>query len=440
MPTSVWSAKSKVDIRKVYTRLSMVKEDKSVPDKSVPVEYADLFTKTERGVLPTRILVEGQAGIGKSTFAKKLSLDWVERDETNVVQERNVLKKFEVVLFIKLREVSHCQTLREVITSSDIFPEEDKHLTDDLLRYITENQEKVLLLFDGYDEYGKGSDSEVYDVFKGDKLRDCCVLMTSRSSQADDVREFADVQAEITGFNTEDIKQYLAKQLGEADAEDLFKHLEKQRLVDTAKVPLLALFFSILWKKEKASFIDKTRTVVFSEIVRCILDYGNGKCTPGKYRTIEESKDILIELGRVALEALLNDDLLFEYGKLAAIKCEVSVIHGFLQITEDTENVRPAERVSFLHKTIQEFLAAWYIVYKCIPEGDLGPLQEQACDPAKCMRFKNVFQFICGLSNDGAVLVLHHPECHDCHWRHVLTAPSFPTAVVIICLSRTNRL
>ncbi|KAJ7365976.1 hypothetical protein OS493_002717 [Desmophyllum pertusum] len=121
VPTSVWSAKSKVDIRKVYTRLSMVKED-----KSVPAEYADLFTKTERGVLPTRILVEGQAGIGKSTFAKKLSLDWVERDETNVVQERNVLKKFEVVLFIKLREVSHCQTLREVISSSDIFPEEDK--------------------------------------------------------------------------------------------------------------------------------------------------------------------------------------------------------------------------------------------------------------------------------------------------------------------------
>ena len=78
------------------------------------------------------------------------------------------------------------------------------------------------------------------------------------------------------------------------------------------------------------------------------------------YKTVEDGEDLLFELGRVALEALLNDDLLFEYGKQAAIKCEAptGVIHGFLQITEDAENVRPAERVSFIRKTIQEFLAA----------------------------------------------------------------------------------
>ncbi|KAJ7365977.1 NLR, CARD [Desmophyllum pertusum] len=118
--------------------------------------------------------------------------------------------------------------------------------------------------------------------------------MTSRSSQADDVREFADVQAEITGFNTEDIKQYLAKQLGKADAEDLFKHLEKQRLIDTAKVPLLALFFSILWKKEKASFIDKTRTVVFSEIVRCIWTMVTESVLPANTEPLRKARTSLL--------------------------------------------------------------------------------------------------------------------------------------------------
>ena len=355
----------------MYTRLSMKKEE-----ETVPVDYTKLFMKTKEGLVPKRILVEGQAGIGKSTFVKKLCLDWVsgEPDETNVSKEENVVKKFELALFIKLRDVSHCQTLRDVIRCSDLLPEEDKHLTDALRHYITENQDKVLLVFDGYDEYGKGRDSEVFEVFQADNLRDCCVLITSRSSQADDVREFADVQAEVTGFNKDDIVEYLTKQLGEAEAKDLWKHLEKQRLTDTAKVPLLALFFSILWKKGKANFIDKNRTMVFHESVQCILDYGHGKCTPPQFKTVEDSKDILVDLGKVALEALLNDDLLFEYGKLTAIKCEVPVVHGFLQITEDAENVRPAEKVSFIHKTIQEFLAAWYIVYKCAAEGDLGPL------------------------------------------------------------------
>lgn len=375
----------------------------------MPVDYTELFKKTKEGLFPKRILVEGQAGIGKSTFVKKLSLDWaVEPDESGVSEERNVLKEFELVLFIKLREVSHWDTLQDVIRSSDLFPEEDKHLTDDLLRYITENQDKILLVFDGYDEYGKGSNSDVYRVFKADKLRDCCVLMTSRSSQADDVREYADVEAAVTGFSGEDIKKYLEKRLGEAEAKNLVKHLEKRRLIDVAKVPLLTLFFSILWKKGKEKFIARARTRVFREIIQCILDYGHGKWPSSPYKTVEDSEDLLFQLGRVALDALLNDDLLFEYGKLAAIKCDTGIIHGFLQITEDAENVRPAERVSFIHKTIQEFLAAWYIVHKCVPEGDLGSLKTYASNLEKCLRFENVFQFVCGLSNDGAVLVLEH--------------------------------
>ena len=409
VPTSVWSTKSKEDIRQVYTRLSMKKEE-----QLVPVDYTKLFEKTKKGLFPKRILVEGQAGIGKSTFVKKLALDWVEPDETSVPEERNVLKKFELVLLIKLREVSHCVTLQDVIRSSDLFPEEDGHLTDDLLHYITENQAKILLVFDGYDEYREGINSDVYRVFKGDKLRDCCVLMTSRSSQADDVREYADVEAAVTGFDGEDIKKYLEKRLGEAEAKTLVKHLEKRRLIDAAKVPLLTLFFSILWKKGKEKFIARARTTVFREVIQCILDYGHGKYPSSPCKTVEQSDDLLLELGRVALEALLNDDLLFEYGELAAIKCDAptGVIHGFLQITEDAENVRPAERVSFIHKTVQEFLAAWYIVHKRIPEGDLAflkaTLEMHANSFEKFLRFENVFQFVCGLSNDGGVLVLEH--------------------------------
>lgn len=41
---------------------------------------------------------------------------------------------------------------------------------DDLFCYIIENQDKILFVFDGYDEYGKGSDFDVYCVFKVDKL------------------------------------------------------------------------------------------------------------------------------------------------------------------------------------------------------------------------------------------------------------------------------
>lgn len=51
-------------------------------------------------------------GIGKFIFVKKFFLDWVvEFDELGVFEERNVLKEFEFVLFIKLREVFYWDIL-----------------------------------------------------------------------------------------------------------------------------------------------------------------------------------------------------------------------------------------------------------------------------------------------------------------------------------------
>ena len=36
-------------------------------------------------------------------------------------------------------------------------------MSEGLIDYITNNQEKVLLIFDGYDEYRSGCDSEIYE-------------------------------------------------------------------------------------------------------------------------------------------------------------------------------------------------------------------------------------------------------------------------------------
>ncbi|KAJ7385503.1 hypothetical protein OS493_015074 [Desmophyllum pertusum] len=66
------------------------------------------------------------------------------------------------------------------------------------------------------------------------------------------------------------------------------------------------------------------------------------------------------------------------------------------------------EMVSFIHKSIQEFLAAWYITYTCVPEGNLGVIEEHSSTLEDCKALENVFQFICGLSDDGAVKVLEH--------------------------------
>ena len=285
-------------------------------------------------------------------------------------------------------------------------------MTEGLVDYITNNQEKVLLIFDGYDEYRCGRDSEIYEIFSGNSLRSCCVLITTRISKADELRGGEDLHAEITGFNEVDGREFMCRFLNPEEAWKLKIHLYERQLEGLAKVPLLLLFFCILWRKGQSQSFPESKTKLYVDIVQFILNHSHSKQTddktkPKQYVELKSFKEILSEIGKVALQSLLKDDHLFEYSQLSdSVHCDDTVFIGLLQITEYSETLRPVGMVSFIHKSIQEFLAAWYVTYRCIPEG--GNLDEISVKLEECLGLENVFQFICGLSKDGASTVFRH--------------------------------
>ena len=427
VPVSVWSTLDPVDIHEIYTRLSWVKQEQHAagPSQTELNHYCDLFTANKSDTFPKRILVQGQTGIGKTTFVKKLALDWAQLnldDEKGYDETAVALKKFELLVAVNLKEVSKHQSLKDVLSYSHIFSEEDKSMTDGLLKYITDNQDKVLLVFDGYDEYRCGRDSDIFKIFKGDKLRDCCVLITSRISRADDLREsrvLKLLRAEILGFSYSDILSYMRRKLGsDKDADNLLLDLHMNGLFALAKSPLLLLFLCILWKESHRENWPKTKTDLYVQIVQTVLYHNQAKhsasasCEFPKVIEVIDFKEILCEIGKVALDSLFNDDHVFDYKQLPpSILGEESSFIGLLQVTKHIGKRRPAGLVSFVHKSIQEFLSAWFITYRCvIPEGNLGPVEKYAHTLEDCITLENVFKFVCGLTDQGAAKVLKHLE------------------------------
>ena len=409
VPTSVWCKRSVVDIHQIYTRLSWVKQEQTPAEttQSELKHYTDLFTANKSGVIPKRILVQGQTGIGKSTFVKKLLVDWVEVNKAAGDEQAAVLKNFELVVAVNLKEVSKCQSLKDVIRLSNVFAKEDKYMTEGLVDYISNNQEKVLLIFDGYDEYRIGRNSEIYEIFSGNSLRSCCVLITTRISKADELRGGEDLHAEITGFSEVDREEFMRRFLDSEGVSNLQDHLERRKLEELAKVPLLLLFFCTLWKRGQSKHFPKTKTSLYIDIVQFILDHNQSEQSLPRYDEVASFKEILCEIGKVALQGLLKDDHLFEYSQLSdSVRCDESVFIGLLQITDYTEALRPVGMVSFIHKSIQEFLAAWYITYRCITED--GELAEIRLKFEECMALEDVFPFVCGLSHDGALATFRH--------------------------------
>ena len=465
VPTSVWSSICQVKLEKIYTQLSWVKKEQT-PTGTSPSEltdYSELFTVDENGVLPKRILVQGETGIGKSTFVKALALHWAKLvDDKDVVNEVmaasskcggvkepsredhmgvgqaessetrkhddssesyiNALKKFQLVIVVPLKYVSECQTFREVLSWSLLIPKDQEYLTDGIFTYICNNQEKVLLVFDGYDEYRTGSVAEtqfgprstspICEIFRRNELRDCTFLVTTRSSRAGELLEFCpDKHAEITGFGITDQLNFMARVLdSSSQACELMVFLSEKEVLDLARVPLLNLFFCLLFRQEKEKLIkvDKRKTPLYQAIIRCILHHSKKRLSPAEVKE-EDYRAILAEIGKVALESLLKGSQVFECHQLSEkVRGEKSVMVGLLQLTENGASPEPTEIVSFIHKSIQEYLAAWFIANICVPEGNLGGIEKHAATLEDCESVANVLHFVCGLSKDGAVKVLTH--------------------------------
>ena len=146
-------------------------------------------------------------------------------------------------------------------------------MTEGLINYITNNQEKVLLIFDGYDEYRSGCDSEIFEIFLGNSLRSCCVLITTRISKADELRGGEDLHAEITGFNKEDRRDFMRRFLTRNEVVLLQEEIKKRNLNELAKVPLLLLFFCLLWKKGPSKHFPETKAKLYIDIIQFILNH-----------------------------------------------------------------------------------------------------------------------------------------------------------------------
>ena len=465
VPTSVWSSICQVKLEKIYTRLSWVKKEQT-PTGTSPTEltdYSELFTADENGVLPKRILVQGETGIGKSTFVKTLALHWAKLvDDKDVVNEVmassskcggvkepsredhmgvsqaessetrkhddsseshiDALKKFQLVIAVPLKYVSKCQTFREVLSCSRLIPKDEEYVTDGIFTYICNNQEKVLLVFDGYDEYRTGSVAEtqfgprsispICEIFQRNELRDCTFLVTTRSSRAGELLEFCpDKHAEITGFGFIDRLNFMERVLdSNSQAIELFFFLMKKEVSDLARVPLLNLFFCLLFRQEKENLVKvgERKTPLYRAIIRCILHHSKKRLSPSEVKG-EDYREILAEIGKVALESLLKGSQAFECHQLSEkVRGEKSVMVGLLQLAENGASLEPTEIVSFIHKSIQEYLAAWFIANICVPEGNLGGIEKHAATLEDCESVANVLHFVCGLSKDGAVKVLTH--------------------------------
>ena len=325
------------------------------------------------------LLIEGAPGIGKTILSKEIAYQWAD----------NKLLKFNkltFLLFLRDPNIVHLTSIESLIQY--LLNIDTSEISTGLSKSLFQSQgEGLTVIFDGYDEMSEEdrNDSLVAKIISRDVLPQCHLVITSRPSASLSLRDMADCRVEVLGFTEEDRLDYIQHALEGSNykIEALKLYLQSNSTINAlCYVPLnmtilLCLFEEVKDIPENTLNLDRieeiglpnTQTEMYEKFILMTITRfikREGKSFSGKCMKISELpkpyNEAFNELSCLAYNALAKDEIVFSLKDEVVQSCPILKSGnweglGLLKVIEYTNNVS----FHFLHFSIQEYLAAYYI-------------------------------------------------------------------------------
>ena len=413
----LWDCRIQLPIDEVYTRLQMKWRKKAYLQLTKKeVHMYDIFKPAREGEKGARmVLVEGNPGIGKTTFCLKIASDWAKK----LVPVEFHFPMFELLFLLKCCDI-HEDTKDIVQAIDEQLLNDDINNKEEFLDYIRDgkNQDEILLILDGLDELPEASEKVVDRLFRRKVFSRCFILATSREEKGIDVRRRYDFDTllQIKGFTSEDATDYIRKHFKSVDPQNLSKG---ERLIEAVQTnthlsvlrsnPLNLLLLCVVFEDFEGE-LPSNRTKLYQIIFRCLLRRYCSRNGLNVHRNADKAlenqfKESLLVLGELAWNCLREDRRSFSEEELDKLEHSRTHVRRFPAIklglvfmeASSRPSQEPRHQCHFLHKTFQEFLAAFYLANQ-LSRRQLNLTDHSVfCKESMLGRYREVFFFLAGI-------------------------------------------
>ena len=373
-----------------------------------------------------KVLVVGRPGIGKSLFCIKLLRNWASGKFQLLFNAVFLLK------FKRFNSVESPLTLLELLAYSQY----SIRMNNEDWNYILDKSNKVLLIFDGIDEFKskrvitqishsnyrndvteRMPFATLYDkLASGKLLPGSTILTTTRPTAMSRVWHLDfDRTVEILGFTSEQIKDYVNKFTEnlkqEAIGKTIWQHISSNlNIFSLCYVPVncfiicTCLLHVLQTLKRNVSTLLPTKlTDIYSIAIKMFYfkhsrnheQYGEVDFIRDPFDKLpDEAKEDFKGLGIIALRGIYERRLNFESEEVEGLE-DCGLLHRLPDLVTPAQMPfeTPKAQFCFMHPTIQEFFAAMHITNTL----NFEELLQLVHDQIRGSTWHVVLQFVAGL-------------------------------------------
>ncbi|XP_067051567.1 NACHT, LRR and PYD domains-containing protein 14-like [Acropora muricata] len=341
------------------------------------------------------VLVVGRPGIGKTSFTTKLLRLWASGEAFN--------EHLNVVFLLKFRRFNNDNanlSLRDLIARSETV----RSLDDAVWDFIKQEPTKVLLIFDGLDEYSRKKDIEAQEddltykncveekmpvsvlynkLAEGKLFPGASIITTTRPTAVKCVRHVRFQRTvEIRGFTSDDVKEYVENfSRGYPQAmEKMWEHIKSNmNLFSFCYIPMNCFLIchcllQIILSESSQALPTKMTDIYKITVKMFLLSHNREGFSPEKLARLksthmdepfdklpEELQEVVSTLGKIAFKGIKEGRLLFESSEVSGLE-DCGLLHKLPDLKRKALDAPSKSQFCFTHLTVQEFFAAKHLV------------------------------------------------------------------------------